>query len=470
MLFNSISFLFFLPAVLIGIRLLPDRWRNRFLLVAGYFFYGCWDWRFLGLLFLSTVIDFWAAHLISTARDSYRRRMVLIAGLSANLTILGFFKYFNFFVGSAQAFFEWAGLHVSVPMLSVILPVGVSFYTFQSMSYTIDVYRGDAQPVQRFWDYAVYVAYFPQLVAGPIERVSHLFPQILAPAKVTAERINIGLILMLLGFAKKVLIADQLAPEVDQIFAHPAAMSSGLLLRGAYLFSFQIYCDFSGYTDIARGVSELLGIRLCLNFNQPYLSQSITEFWRRWHMSLSSWLRDYLYIPLGGNRQGKWRTYQNLMLTMLIGGLWHGANWTFVVWGGLHGSYLALERIRGIGKAEGAPAQYDSIRYWAGRGMRTLVTFHMVLFGWIFFRASSLTAALQYVSGIFRFTDLQAVGVAPLIVAAAILSIDIAQNRSGDHAVFLRAPWWVQSPVYTALCLAMILYGGSDVPFIYFQF
>ncbi len=464
MLFNSLAFLCFLPAVLIGVGFLPGTWRNRFLLAAGYVFYGSWDWRFLCLLWLSTIIDFTAGRLIYSARDVRTRKLVLIASLSANLTILGFFKYCNFFVGSAVGLLHALGLHASAPMLSIVLPIGISFYTFQSMSYVIDVYRNEIKPAKRLWDYAVYVAYFPQLVAGPIERAGHLLPQIIAPARVTAERINTGLLLMLLGFTKKTLIADLLAPEVDRIFADPRHMSSGMLLRGAYFFTFQIYCDFSGYTDIARGVSELLGIRLRLNFDQPYLAQSITEFWRRWHMSLSAWLRDYLYIPLGGNRSGDWATYRNLMLTMLIGGLWHGASWTFVVWGGLHGVYLSVERMLGI---RATSAATRSVAFRVGR---TLLTFHLVVLAWIVFRAPDFATAFHYLTGLARLTHLSAVGPWPVIVAAAILIIDLPQSISGDHVVFLRLPWWVQSPAYAVLCFAMLLYGGGEVPFIYFQF
>lgn len=468
MLFNSIEFLCFLPIVLIGVGLLPKGWRNSFLLVAGYFFYGCWDWRFLGLLFLSTNIDFFAGRAIYASRNPHTRKLILISSLSANLAILGFFKYFNFFADSARALLHVLGFSPSLPTLSVLLPVGVSFYTFQSMSYAIDIYRGQTKPADRFWDYAVYVAYFPQLVAGPIERAGHLLPQIIAPAKVTLDRVNVGLMLMLLGFTKKVLIADLLEPEVTKIFAHPTRMSSGMLLRGAYFFAFQIYCDFSGYSDIARGVSELLGIRLRINFNQPYLSQSITEFWRRWHMSLSSWLRDYLYIPLGGNRLGARMTYRNLMLTMLIGGLWHGANWTFVAWGGLHGFFLAVERALGIGRNQAAAGS----PIWHGfkRVGLTFLTFHLAVFAWIFFRAANFTQAFDFIRGILRCNNLAAVGVLPLLVAAAILAIDVPQNAAGEHTVFLRTPWWIQSPAYAALCFALILFGGRETPFIYFQF
>ena len=472
MLFNSISFLFFLPMVLAVVALLPHppkRWRNGFLLLASYFFYGCWDWRFLGLLIGTTIIDFWVGKTIFVTADPRRRRRTLLLSICANLGVLGFFKYYNFFVASAVSLLGSLGLHPSVPALSIILPVGVSFYTFQSMSYTIDVYRRKTEPAHSFWDFALYVAYFPQLVAGPISRKADLLPQLIAPAKVTLERVNVGLTLIILGLTKKVLIADLLAPQVERLFAHPGHASSGMLLRGAYFFTFQIYCDFSGYSDIARGVSELFGIHLCINFNQPYLSQSITEFWRRWHISLSSWLRDYLYIPLGGNRHGERKTYRNLMLTMLIGGLWHGANWTFVAWGGLHGLYLAVERVFGIGKGEPVVPSNPLWR-WTRRAASTVVTFHLAALAWIFFRAPNFAIAFQYIRGIFRFNHLGAVGIWPLVVGAAVLAIDIPQSASGEHAVFLRAPWWLQSPVYAALCFAMLLYGGREIPFIYFQF
>jgi alginate O-acetyltransferase complex protein AlgI len=469
MLFNSLAFLLFLPLVLLAVGTLPRRWRNRFLLAASYFFYGCWDWRFLGLILLTSVIDYSVGHAIHQTRQPRPRRALLLFAVSVNLTILGFFKYYNFFVGSAVTLLESLGVHASVSTLSIILPVGISFYTFQSMSYAIDIYRRELEPAGNFWDYALYVAYFPQLVAGPIERTQHLLPQILSPAKVTAERVNIGLMLILLGMAKKVLIADNVAGEVDRIFADPTHMSAGMLLRGAYLFAFQIYGDFAGYSDIARGVSELLGIRLMINFNQPYLSQSVTEFWRRWHISLSSWLRDYLYVPLGGNRRGEWQTYRNLLLTMLIGGLWHGANWTFVVWGGINGAYLAVERRLGIGRGP-ATASGNSLWSWGRRIALTVLAFHLITLTWIFFRAASLGVAVQYLAGIMAFTNLTAVGLLPFVVGAAILAIDIPQNATGDHVVFLRIPWWVQSPAYGAACMALILYGGKEVPFIYFQF
>jgi D-alanyl-lipoteichoic acid acyltransferase DltB (MBOAT superfamily) len=470
MLFNSLEFLFFVPLVLLGVLLLPGSQRQRWMLAASCVFYGSWDWRFLLMLLCTTGVDYLLTQRIHATGAAFRRRQYLLVSVVMNLSVLGFFKYFNFFVDSAAAGLEALGLHASVPTLQIILPVGISFYTFQSMSYVIDVYRRDAAPADSLIVYALYILYFPQLVAGPISRVGDLLPQIVNPGRVTAERVNVGLCLILLGLAKKVLIADMLAPEVNRIFADPSSMTTGELLRGAYLFAFQIYGDFAGYSDIARGVSEFFGIRLMINFEQPYLSRSITEFWRRWHISLSSWLRDYLYIPLGGNRYGAGRTYRNLMLTMLIGGLWHGAAWTFVAWGGWHGALLAVERYFGIGK-EGAGRVSTSV--WRHRALAcaaTVLTFHLATIGWIFFRAPDFGVAFAYLAGLAAGTDLGAVGALPFLVGAVILVLDVPQDRSGDHAVFLRLPWWVQSPVYAAVCLGLLLYGGREVPFIYFQF
>jgi D-alanyl-lipoteichoic acid acyltransferase DltB (MBOAT superfamily) len=471
MLFNSEQFLIFLPIVLIAVGLLPGVWKNRFLLVASYYFYGSWDWRFLGLIFLTTLIDYNLAHLVHRQTEPLRRKRILLISVCTNLGILGFFKYFNFFVDSAIRSLETFGIQASAPTLNIILPVGISFYTFQSMSYVIDVYRRDMQPVGKFADYALYVSYFPQLVAGPIERGSRLLPQILSPARVTPSRIHIAAILILLGLAKKVLIADSVAPEVDRIFANPDEMSAGMLLRGAYLFAFQIYGDFSGYTDIARGVSELFGIRLMINFDQPYLSRSMTEFWRRWHISLSTWLRDYLYIPLGGNRHGALQTYRNLMLTMLIGGLWHGAAWTFVIWGGLHGAMLAVERRLGIGTRD-VPWSAAPVAL-VGSVVRVLLTFHLAVFCWIFFRAADVANAFGYVAGIAELDGLADVGTLPALMFLAVLAIDVPQYVSGRQTIFLRLPWWVRSPAYAAIAMVVlgkIFYGGRDLPFIYFQF
>ncbi len=468
MLFNSVTFVLFLPLVLLLIAAAPRRLRNVVILAASYVFYGAWDWRFLGLILTSTLIDYFTALVVEESDDPKRRKMALSVSLIGNLGILGTFKYFNFFVDSAVVLIEWAGFHASRPALNLILPVGISFYTLRTMSYTIDVYLGNMKATRRFLEFAVYVAYFPQLVAGPIERARDLLPQIVAPAKVTADRINIGLMLMMIGFTKKVLIADSIAPITAEIYDQPEAYSAGVLLQGCYLYTLQIFCDFSGYSDIARGVSELLGIRLGDNFRQPYLSQSVTEFWRRWHMSLGSWLRDYVYVPLGGNRYGSVRTYGNIMATWLLCGLWHGAAWTYVAWGGLNGFYICVERALGIGRGE--PPLARSPREWAWRVTRTVITFHLVVTTFIVFPSPSFAHIVEYVRGMLVFDSLLAIGPLPFIAGLAVLAIDVPQNASDDHTIFLRLPWWLQSPVYAVLCLAMMLYGDREIPFIYFQF
>ena len=325
MVFNSFVFAAFLPIVLLVYYRLSHRAQNAWLLAAGLLFYGWWDWRFLGLLGITTVLDFVSSNQIDRAIDPKVRRRWLLASLTGNLVILGFFKYFNFFVDSAVGVLGALGVEAHAPALRILLPIGVSFYTFQEMAYTIDVYRRDLKPSRSLLNFALFVCYFPQLVAGPIQRARDLLPQIEQPRRVTGEQVRAGVQLIFIGLFKKVVVADALAPMADAHFNQPSAFSGASLLLGLYLFAIQIYCDFSGYTDIARGVSKLLGIELAINFRQPYFATSITEFWRRWHISLSSWLRDYLYIPLGGNRGTTVQTYRNLLLTMLLGGLWHGA-------------------------------------------------------------------------------------------------------------------------------------------------
>jgi alginate O-acetyltransferase complex protein AlgI len=348
--FNSFAFAVFLPTVLLLYWALPKRGQNLLLLGASYFFYGYWDWRFLSLLAISTVVDYTAALRIerehggldSTSRR--RKKVWLLASLCTNLGLLGFFKYFNFFADSFAELLASLGLTVNPMYLSVVLPVGISFYTFQTMSYTIDVYRGRMPATRRFFDFALYVSFFPQLVAGPIERAAVLLPQILNHRCFSRVQFLDGTHLIFWGLFKKVFVADNLAPVADRIFAAGSCSAAETLLA-AYAFAFQIYCDFSGYSDIARGCAKCMGFELMLNFDHPYVAENPREFWQRWHISLSTWLRDYLYIPLGGNRGGNLLMYRNLALTMLLGGLWHGAAWTFVIWGAYQGVLLIGHRI-----------------------------------------------------------------------------------------------------------------------------
>ncbi|MFB3904379.1 MAG: MBOAT family protein [Acidobacteriota bacterium] len=467
MLFNSFEFLIFLPIVLCLYYALKHRGQNLMLLAASFIFYGSWDYRFLALLIVSALVDFFAARAIDRTAVPSRRKLFLLASLSANLGILGFFKYFNFFIDNAARLLGTLGLHPDLPILYVILPVGISFYTFQAMSYTIDVYRRELKPTGSILNYLLYVCYFPQLVAGPIERATHLLPAIERRRTVTADMVSSGLALVLIGFFRKVVIADGLGSQIDAVFASPGSFSSPQLLKALYLFALQIYCDFAGYSDIARGTSRLMGIELMVNFNHPYFASNLSDFWRRWHISLSSWLRDYLYIPLGGNREGTFKTYRNLMLTMLLGGLWHGAAWAFVIWGALHGSYLVLFRlvpkIFAISEKNG----------WWARALGILLTFHLVLLTWVFFRAPGLRAALEYLQLIFSFKGMEGwLSVMPMVVAPwlLVLLIDIPQHFGGSHTVLLKWPRLARVGIAAVMVFLILLGFGTNAPFIYFQF
>ncbi len=471
MLFNTPEYFLFLLIVLILYYGLTRPWQNRMLLVASYFFYGVWDYRFLGLILLSTVVDFFAGRAIFRSRSPARRRLFLLTSLGVNLGVLGFFKYFNFFVDSAATLLGLFNFQPHLPVLYVILPVGISFYTFQTMAYSIDIYRGQMEPVENFRDFALYVCYFPQLVAGPIERPRNLLPALQARRRVTADQFTSGLVLILIGLFRKVVIADGIGGEVDRIFGSYGRASTPELILGIYLFALQIYCDFAGYTGIARGTSRLLGIELMENFNQPYFASNVAEFWRRWHISLSTWLRDYLYIPLGGNRRGTLNTYRNLMLTMLLGGLWHGAAWVFVIWGGLHGLYLVAYRI--FSRWRRSPTATAGARWTWSRAAGMILTFHLVLLAWVFFRAPGLRAALEYLQLLFSFREMGdwvAVLPALLLPWLLVLAIDIPQYALGDQVFLRRVPRLARHALVALMLLLVLLGAGTRAPFIYFQF
>jgi alginate O-acetyltransferase complex protein AlgI len=351
MLFNTYAFLGFFLVVFSLYCVLSHQWQNRMLLAASFIFYGGWDYRFVFLMIFSASIDYVAALKIAGSTDQVVRKRWLIVGIVTNLLILGFFKYFNFFLSSGVALLEQLGLHGDPWTLSIVLPLGISFYTFQAISYVTDVYRKELEPIRSYRDYLLFVAFFPHLVAGPIQLAKILTAQVIKPRQMTWQGWQEGALLFLIGLFKKVVVADNLAAIVDKAFLAPEQQSSLTLLIGVYAFAFQIYADFSGYSDMARGIAKAMGFELMINFEHPYLSTSIADFWRRWHISLSTWLRDYIYIPLGGNRLGAWNTYRNLFLTMLIGGLWHGASWTFVLWGALHGVFLSVEKLQGVLRA-----------------------------------------------------------------------------------------------------------------------
>ncbi len=391
MLFPTITFAIFLTIVLLVHTVLlkkPTLWKIC-MLIASYIFYSWWDWRFLTLIWTSTLVDFWAGQRIENTASTRRRRSYLLLSVCTNLGILAYFKYAGFFVDSFVDVMGSLGFNLSVEPLRIILPVGISFYTFQTMSYSIDIYRNTLKPTKSLLDFALFVGFFPQLVAGPIVRAKDFLQQLSTNNR---EPIQMGRAtkLILGGLFKKIVIADLLATEiVDGVFRNPAGSTGLETLIGIYGYALQIYGDFSGYSDIAIGIALLLGFQFSDNFNQPYRALSLQDFWRRWHISLSSWLRDYLYIGLGGNRKGKMKTYRNLLLTMLLGGLWHGAAWTFVAWGLLHGGGLAIERA--IDERSIEPVNQKPFR----RFLRGFLTFHLVCAGWVFFRSVDMERAFE---------------------------------------------------------------------------
>jgi alginate O-acetyltransferase complex protein AlgI len=471
MLFNSFQFVVFLVPVLLGYWLLPSRSKTYFLLAASYVFYGSWDYRFLSLIVLSTMIDYGAGLAIDATEDPRRRKLYLLVSMTANLGILGFFKYCNFFVENLEVLLRSLGVSFDFGTLHIVLPVGISFYTFQSMSYTIDVYRRQTKATPDFIGFATYVAFFPQLVAGPIERFDRLYGQLENPVPPTVEYLRRALFLCLQGYVKKVVIADNISAVIDPVFDNPARFMSGALLEASVLFTCQIYCDFSGYSDIARGVSYLFGVELMENFRAPLFSRSITEFWRRWHISLSTWLRDYLYIPLGGNRKGPRATYVNLMLTMLLGGLWHGAQWKFVVWGALHGLALAFER-RFVFRGRSRDIPLPTRRNWPLHLCLQLVTFAAVVFIFIFFRADDLTGAYVIIRRIAALVDIRAVATLRLAYAlGAIVILDLPLFLTDCQTWALRWPLVLRVILYSLLLLSLVVLSGHhNQSFIYFAF
>ena len=462
MLFNSIEFVFFLPVVLVVHFLVLRRsWRLQkgFLVAASYAFYMSWNPRFGLLLLLSTMVDYVVGLRLGRSTSVSGRRALLLVSVAINLGILGFFKYWRFF---AENVAPVLGSSDAV-LLDVLLPVGISFYTFQSLSYSIDVYRGTQRPCASLLDFMLYVAFFPQLVAGPIVRSSDFLPQMRARPVVSGPLVEDALARIAMGFVKKVVLADTLGEYVDQVFGHAGVLGGWNALLATYAYAFQIYFDFSGYSDIAIGVAQLFGVRLPENFARPYLAASPREFWQRWHISLSTWLRDYLYVPLGGNRRGGARTYVNLLLTMLLGGLWHGAAWNFVAWGGFHGVLLVLERMAGPGREAAA----GPLRTWVGRAG----TFHLVCAGWILFRAPTLGDAwavfTSLADGTFVVTPeaVRALGVLALAMLAHA-GRSAARWRSDQVA----RPPLRQGAVYGALIILVLLFSPGTGRFIYFQF
>ena len=477
MLFNSYIYFVFLLVILPIFYLLPGkRSKNIFLLICSYFFYGYWDWRFCSLLAVSTIVDFFLGLKLEGETNNSKRKLYLILSVIVNLSILGFFKYFNFFVGSFEAVFNTFGYKLDFLHLNIILPVGISFYTFQTMSYTLDIYRKRLKPTSNFIDFALFVSFFPQLVAGPIERASNLLPQLYKKLSPSKDQLQKGLVLIGTGLFRKVMIGDTAGRIVDHIFADLNLYSSFEILCGLILFSLQIYADFSGYSSIARGTSKLLGVELMKNFEQPYLSMNITEFWRRWHISLSSWLKDYLYISLGGNRKGTARTYFNLMLTMLLGGLWHGASWNFVIWGGLHGAYLAVhKKMLGDRKIRNG-FNYNGVSSILVYSGKMLMTNILVLLTWLFFRAKDFGDIRVFFSKMldWQWGEYSSV-LAQITITYLLVSFvfDIVQYYTKRHTFLLMfKSRYITATILSVLVLVTFsfLIQSEPLPFVYFQF
>ena len=473
MVFNSLHFVWFFLVVYAAYRVMPHRAQNWLLLVASYYFYASWDWRFLGLLLGSTLVDYTCALAIERATTQTRRRGLLFISLAFNLTLLGFFKYFNFFADNLHGVFGALGWEVDFVTLRVLLPVGISFYTFVTMSYVIDVYRRETHATRDLLDFAVFVAFFPHLVAGPILRAATLLVQIQTPRNITQAQMRDGAWLIAWGYFQKVFVADNLAGLANGVFEPGTAHSGVNVLIGLYAFAFQIYGDFAGYSNIARGTSKLMGIELIENFRFPYFVRTPQDFWRNWHISLSTWLRDYLYIPLGGNRGGEWQTRRNLFVTMVLGGLWHGAAWTFVIWGIYQGVLLiAYRAASGLAAyrrffVDGSP--FARFLSWA-------LMFHLTCYGWLIFRSRSAGQIASLTSSLFtNFAPASVDGprllVPFLLYTTPLLIVHAFEAMYDDGLLVPKLPVGVRYSLYAATFYLTMLFGNfGGAEFIYFQF
>lgn len=477
MLFNSIDFAIFLPIIFAAYWLVGKKQitiQNLILLVASYVFYGWWDWRFLSLIFISSLADYLIGIQLKSESREPRRKLFLSLSLGLNLGMLGFFKYFNFFVENFVEAFSFFGMSISPTSLHIILPVGISFYTFQTLSYTIDVYRRKLEPTSDVVAFFAYVSFFPQLVAGPIERATNLIPQFTRERNFDYHRAVDGGRQILWGLFKKMVIADNCAMIVNQIFDNYEDHTGSTLLLGGILFAFQIYGDFSGYSDIAIGTSRLFGFDLMKNFAFPYFSRDIAEFWRRWHISLSTWFRDYLYIPLGGSKGGTWMKVRNTFIIFLVSGFWHGANWTFVAWGFLNALYFLPLLLGNRNRRYTGDIAEGKILPGAREAIQILTTFLITVLAWVFFRAESIGQALDYLSGM---ASLSLFSVPDLLTLklGALLSLFIGVewiHRTGEYGLQLsnKIPKVINWGIYYGIILMILEFGGEPQEFIYFQF
>lgn len=478
MLFNSLDFAIFLPVVFILYWFITNKslkLQNILLLVASYFFYSCWDYRFLFLLIFSTVLDYYTGIKIAEANIKSSKKFWLWLSISINLGFLAVFKYYNFFVAGFADALNHLGFQANFPTLNIILPVGISFYTFHGLSYIIDIYKGRIEPERNFVDYSVFVSFFPLLVAGPIERATHLLPQIKKPRYFDYSKAVDGLRQILWGLFKKVVIADNCAEYANIIFGNHTAYSGSTLVVGAVFFAFQIYCDFSGYSDIALGTARLFGIELLRNFAFPYFSRDIAEFWRRWHISLTTWFRDYLYIPLGGSKGGTFMKIRNTFIIFIVSGFWHGANWTFICWGLLNAIYfiplLLLNKNRNNLETIAQERYFPTLKELFGM----FVTFTLTVLAWIFFRAESVSHAFSYISHIFSHSFFTIPQFRPQTLTILLVLFFIIEwmGRDQEYALAKLGVSWprpVRWIFYYSVLAIIFIYGGKEQQFIYFQF
>lgn len=481
MFFNSLEYFVFLPVVLTLYWLSKrnTRLQNIVLLIASYFFYGWWDWRFLLLILFSSLVDYIIGLKMYSSSDKKHKKLLLAISLFVNLGLLGFFKYYNFFIESLVQSWDFFGFTLNTSTLNIILPVGISFYTFQTLSYSLDIYKGKLKPVNDFISFATFVSFFPQLVAGPIERATNFLPQVTTKRTWSYNQSVEGLRLILWGMFKKVIIADSLAPMVNEIFGNYSEYSSPMLILGAVYFAFQIYGDFSGYSDIAIGTAKLFGFELMSNFKFPYFSRDIAEFWRRWHISLSTWFRDYLYIPLGGSRVPKAKAIRNIFAIFLVSGFWHGANWTFIIWGGVHSLLFMPKFLLGTNRKYTLDAiSSGSFFQYFKEAFQIVSTFALVCFAWIFFRADTVSVAIDFITRIFSFQggkefyhpyDYKFLDYNVLIIVFVIYEYF---HRNNERNPFQFKNQIVRYLAYILVLFTFFLYYNVDknTSFIYFQF
>lgn len=478
MLFNSAGFAIFLPLVFFLYWFVTNkslRLQNILLLVSSYFFYACWDWRFLFLLIFSTLLDYITGLKMVDAKTNRMKKFWFWLSIIVNVGFLGVFKYYNFFAASFAEALSHVGLQVNPWTLKVILPVGISFYTFHGLSYVIDIYKGRIKAEKNFIEYSVFVSFFPLLVAGPIERATHLLPQIKSKREFDYKHAVDGLKQILWGLFKKIVIADQCASYANMIFNDSSSFSGSTLVLGAIFFAFQIYGDFSGYSDIALGTAKLFGIDLLRNFSFPYFSRDIAEFWRRWHISLSTWFRDYLYIPLGGSRGSIWIKIRNTFIIFLVSGFWHGANWTFIVWGLLNAIYIMPSIIFNTNRNNLDIVAQDKLFPSFKEVMQIAITFGLTVFAWIFFRANDLSHALGYISQIFSRTLFSMPQIRPIPVFLLIIFFMVVEwfGRQQQYAIADLGSAWpkaIRWGFYYGLTATILYFSGSEQQFIYFQF